>query len=195
MPNSVPNAFVEVVPPANGKREDRIVFSLCIGILALAASLMLWLYPSSNTQFVAVPKPVLASLTALSNAGEELMLLRDIEGQTPELLNLAAMGIAPFSASSLKHSLKLSWAQQGDCFIGITEQSIQGQPSYLLRLRLDKQQASSEWRALDEHTPPSPTAETDIETETRAKLANWCQDDSEQWHNSATLAQDTRASH
>lgn len=193
MPDSAPNLFVEVVPPANGKREDRIVLSLCIAILALAASLMLWLYPSSNTQFLVVPRPVLASLTALSNAGEELLLIKDIEGETPELLNLAAMGLAPFSASSLKHSLKLSWAQQGDCFIGLTDAPNPDQPSYLLRLRLDKQQAITEWRRLDEHASPSPHGDT--ETKTKTELVNWCQDGTEQWHNSATLAQDKHASH
>ncbi|MFC3149794.1 hypothetical protein ACFOEK_02005 [Litoribrevibacter euphylliae] len=109
---------VEEVTPWNGKLENRFVFlTLCL-MFSLAVILLHWLYPSKNTERVKIPNEIRQQLTSLSNAAEEILLLKELEGTQPSLQSLQDMGIAPFSQIQLASMAELEWFQKPNCFIG-----------------------------------------------------------------------------
>ena len=95
------STFTETVPPWNGQKEDKVVFSLALFIIVLAA-LLLWMrQPAETKKAPVLPAELRQVVTELSIAVEEIQMLQSLEGVHPSLSNLADMGIAPFTDSAL----------------------------------------------------------------------------------------------
>lgn len=126
--------YTETIPPRDGKLEDKIVFGGILLIMLAAAFLLFALYPPQADDFVAIPKPIRASLTALSNAGEELSMIQEIEGAPPTLASIREMRISPFVESGLKTTVRFEWTQDGNCLLG--QSLIWDERIFLIRLDL-----------------------------------------------------------
>jgi len=108
---------IEQVPAWNGNKEDKVVFSAIIAILVIATAL-LWLRHQENTvHSIVIPKAITQSLTELSNAAEEIIMMQSLEGLQPSLNELKELDIAPFAPERLTNKLDLHWQQFHHCFI------------------------------------------------------------------------------
>lgn len=58
-------------------------------------------------------------MMSLTNAAEELSLIRELEGRIPNLETIESMGIAPFTKDLLAQSEPLQWLQYKECFITV----------------------------------------------------------------------------
>lgn len=132
---------VQVVQPWSTRGEDRLVFSLIAAILLVAALLLQWLYPAQSRIDNRVPQSLRHDLTALGNAAEEILMLREVEGGMPSLAQLVEMGIAPFAGNGLDSAPKVEWRQFEGCIIGKTYDS---ESAYQMRLA---------WRDADQSVP------------------------------------------
>ncbi|OUS25834.1 hypothetical protein A9Q99_20480 [Gammaproteobacteria bacterium 45_16_T64] len=131
--------FIESVKPWDGRTEDILVFSSILLILILASGLLFLLYPPQPNHHVRIPNNIRQPLTELSIAAEEIIMLRELEGKTPSLPSLQAMGIPPFEDHSRNNRLSFTWVNSGHCFLGQNNStSTASDPInvYQLRLRL-----------------------------------------------------------
>lgn len=174
------NAYVETVGPKDGKLEDKLVFGGAILILLCAASLLYWLYPPQNHQFQAIPKPIRATLTALSNAGEELQILQEFEDSYPSLSSIKSMDISPFSGTTLMNAPEFNWGHDSNCYIG---QSLLDKQIIQIRLELPnvstKQSPTTYWRYLSRNDIPV------------IQLSEYCQSSLGDWRPTETLKSET----
>ena len=109
---------VEHIPAWNGKKEDKYVFSFLLAVFVIAALLMQWLYPKDKVVVEKTPQDIRQQLTALSNAAEEILLLTEMTGQAPSLLELQEMAVPPFAKVPLNTMTQVHWSEPGPCFIG-----------------------------------------------------------------------------
>lgn len=173
--------FIEVVQTNDGQQEDRIVFGGLFVMLLSAALLLSYLYPGIDNDFVPIPKALRASLTSLSNAGEEIAILREFENHYPSIEELKSAAVEPFSSVQLKQALAITWQHQGNCYLGTASD---GEHDYQLRLRLDNAVQPVQWRVI--------THEVNAHKHTLADIVDAsCQSDASVWHSAATLAHDT----
>ncbi|MCH2159925.1 MAG: hypothetical protein MK096_14250 [Oleiphilaceae bacterium] len=165
----------ETVLARDGKLEDKIVFGFSLLTLLTAAALLYALYGHQHSDFTAIPKPIRAALTSLSNAGEEIQIIREIEEYIPSIDSLSELGIAPFTPSALSTQIQFSWEQVSSCYVGT---SVIGTKQYFVKLELPDlidQPAKAYWFADAENQ------------KSRAELKQLCIDSTITWHSAATF--------
>ena len=141
------DVVVEVVPPADGVVENRVVLMCVVSIIVVASSLMFWLYPAQKTNEVLIPKGLHAHLTSLSIAADEISMMMELDMGVPALSELSDLEIAPFTQNAIASLPNVSWAQANHCFIGDTQIS---NTHYQIRLIFDENNsASTGWRIAD----------------------------------------------
>ncbi|MCL6420590.1 hypothetical protein [Aestuariirhabdus haliotis] len=170
---NVNDAVIEVVVPWNGKTEDRLVFFSMTLIVVLAVVLLRWLYPSQSAVYSVVPDELRQPLTALGNAAEELLLLREIEGQLPLLDGLSQRGIEPFFTRPMAGSQEISWQQNGPCYLATLQA---GDSFYQIRLLIAKAGAEPAYQ-LNWRDSPSiePGTEHSTEQQSACSAGEWHQ--------------------
>ncbi|WP_435250394.1 DUF6162 family protein [Vibrio sp. nBUS_14] len=141
------DAVVEVVPPADGVVENRVVLMCVVSIIVIASSLLFWLYPAQKEQEVIIPEGLHAHLTSLSIAADEISMMMELDMGVPTLSELSDLEIAPFAQNAIASLPNVSWAQANHCFIGNTQIS---NTDYQIRLIFDENNsASTDWRISD----------------------------------------------
>ncbi|USD67272.1 hypothetical protein [Vibrio sp. SCSIO 43136] len=133
--SQLPEEYIEVISPADGKREDKVVLSTIAILFVIAAVLIVTIYRHDNIKISHIPKGLQQHLTSLSNSAEELILLSSIDGKTPTLDDLIDMGIEPFTPPLVSTLESVSWQQQRNCFLGSVSV---GENQYQLRLSLSE---------------------------------------------------------
>ena len=142
------DVIVEVIRPADGIVENRIVLLSVISILVFASSLMFWLYPVQKSNEVLIPKGLHAHLTSLSNAADEITMMMELDMGVPTLSDLVDLEIAPFTPNAIQSLPDIVWKQTNQCFVGDTHIK---QSHYQIRLIFDESnQASTGWRIADQ---------------------------------------------
>jgi hypothetical protein len=153
--NNTQTIVTETVSTSRSKREDRIVISVILSILAFAALSLHLLYGNKDNDVTVVPKGLQHHLTSLSVATEEISML--FEGLEVDLDQLYALDIAPFSQPILRSIPTLIWQQHQHCFIGLTQ--IDGHDYQLRFLYLPPNNSSIEWRIFQSSTLEAACAE------------------------------------
>ena len=136
--------LVEIIPPADGKKEDKIVLSCIVAVVLTASSLLFWLYPQKSNHKPAIPQGMHAHLTSLANATDEITMMSEMGEKFPSLSELVNFDIAPFTQQTIGNLSVVSWQQVGHCFIGETHIN---QVDYQMRLIVgDTSGSSITWR-------------------------------------------------
>ncbi|KZX75624.1 hypothetical protein A3715_11605 [Oleiphilus sp. HI0009] len=167
--------YSEKVRARDGKLEDKLVFGFSALTLLIAAILLYSLYGHPQADFTAVPKPIRAALTSLSNAGEEIQMVRAIEGRIPSVDELSELGIQPFSSTHLESLIQFHWAQVTTCYVGQTQIKTH---RYFIKLELPNGAGE----------PKSPLWYYDEQNNlSNIDLKTLCFDTTIHWHSAATI--------
>jgi len=142
--------LVEIIPPADGKKEDKIVLSCIVAVVLTASSLLFWLYPPKSNHKPTIPQGMHAHLTSLANATDEILMMSEMGEKFPSLSELVNFDIAPFTQQNIGNLSVVSWQQVDHCFIGETHIN---QVDYQMRLIVgDTSGASIAWRVAQPDT-------------------------------------------